>query len=226
MNSSPIVSVPEPLKLGEVNTRPPAPRASATPTAGKSFGIRAGAYIIDFIVFTLTVYSLSFLNGILLAIEVMFLEERSWISSNPFVTGEFSEPGRLTNLLFGFVLMVLYFAPFEWIYGATPGKILLKMRVVREDGEPCGLGGALVRGVLRVIDGLLFGLPAYLSMKWPVYQRIGDKAAHTVVVAADDPAIHKPRPWWRFLVAAAVYLAVSGLAVFVFVTLTLFYALP
>jgi uncharacterized RDD family membrane protein YckC len=35
--------------------------------------------------------------------------------------------------------MFLYFIILEGIVGATIGKMALKMKVVKEDGSPCGL---------------------------------------------------------------------------------------
>jgi hypothetical protein len=104
---------------------------------------------------------------------------------------------------------VLYFGVYEWLFGATPGKVILKMRVVREDGGPIPLWSALVRGIFRLVDGLVFGWPAARSMtRTPMRQRIGDRVARTVVVGRDDPFIRKHRSWARFGIASAVALVV------------------
>src|SRR3972149_10414808 len=50
----------------------------------------------------------------------------------------------------------LYYILLEGLTGATLGKKLVKIKVVRENGSPCGLGPALVRNILRIIDGLPF----------------------------------------------------------------------
>ncbi len=55
---------------------------------------------------------------------------------------------------------MLYFMIFEWLYGASPAKIILHMRVVKENGDPCNFVSALIRGVLRLVDGLFFGMVA------------------------------------------------------------------
>ena len=115
-------------------------------------------------------------------------------------------------LLIGFVTSTLYFMVFEWLYGATPGKVILGIRVVMEDGRPCSLGAALIRDLLRLIDGLFFGIPAYVTMKEPLLQRIGDKAAKTVVVGAKDTFIRQAPEWWWFIVAAAIYLGIEIIA--------------
>lgn len=87
---------------------------------------------------------------------------------------------------------------------------MLSMHVVKESGEPCDFKAALIRALFRYIDGLFFGIPAYYSMKTPLYQRIGDKQARTIVIGAKDVVIQRQRAWWWFFVATAVYLALNA----------------
>jgi uncharacterized RDD family membrane protein YckC len=125
--------------------------------------------------------------------------------------GRLSHTNDVAEWVAGAILTFLYFALFEWLYGATVGKAILRMRVVRPSGEPCGLASALVRGLWRYIDGLFFGLVAYASMKPFLYQRLGDKAANTVVAHASDPYIQHRRPVWGFFAAAILYVAIDTL---------------
>ncbi len=62
----------------------------------------------------------------------------------------------------------------------------------------------MIRGLYRLIDGLFFTIPAQMSMQYPLFQRLGDKKAKTVVVGARDPSFHQARAWWWLLVAAAL----------------------
>jgi len=167
---------------------------------GKKFGVRAGAYIIDVIALYLLNLATGFVGGILLGILLL-------LNKRPI---RFDQ-GTLgwVNLVAGLVLSVLYFAVFEWLYGATIGKIILRMRVVQENGTQCGFGAAFVRGLLRYIDSLFFAIPAYMSMKHPLYQRIGDKAAKTLVVSSKNLIIRKPRSWWWFVFAASLYFTLA-----------------
>jgi hypothetical protein len=48
-------------------------------------------------------------------------------------------------------------------------------------------------------------------MKPPLYQRIGDKSAQTVVVDSRDPVIRQQRAGWWFLVALLIYLAIDAI---------------
>jgi len=98
-----------------------------------------------------------------------------------------------------------YFLLFEGLYGATPGKVLLDMRVVKADGRPCGLKAAAVRGLLRYADGLLFGFVLWMLMRKPPHLRLGDRAAGTLVVADGRAEPGAPRSRRRLWVAAAAY---------------------
>jgi uncharacterized RDD family membrane protein YckC len=85
-----------------------------------------------------------------------------------------------------FVLVFAYYILMEGYLGQTVGKMLLGIKVVREDnGEVPGVGGAAIRTVLRLIDGLFFYLVAFISvLASGKHQRRGDMVAHTLVVRA------------------------------------------
>jgi uncharacterized RDD family membrane protein YckC len=82
------------------------------------------------------------------------------------------------------LLFFLYFIVLEGAIGATVGKRIAKIRVVREDGSPCGYGPAVVRNVLRVIDALpfLYIVGLILISRSEKKQRLGDRLAKTVVI--------------------------------------------
>ena len=88
-----------------------------------------------------------------------------------------------------FVLFTGYFALFEWLWdGQTPGKRLLKLRVIREDGRPITLWEAIARNLLRIFDTFPgFFVPVYSIGLIAVFlsnrdQRVGDLFAGTVVI--------------------------------------------
>ena len=104
------------------------------------------------------------------------------ISSVGFAEWNGSMPA-LPTLLYG-VIIVLYYILLEGYLGQTVGKMLLGIKVVREDnGEVPGLGGATIRTLLRIVDGLFSYLVAFISVLISgKNQRLGDMAAHTLVV--------------------------------------------
>ena len=81
-------------------------------------------------------------------------------------------------------IIALYYILLEGYLGQTVGKMLLGIRVIREDnGEVPGLGGASIRTLLRIIDGLFSYLVAFIAVLISgKNQRLGDMAAHTLVV--------------------------------------------
>lgn len=94
----------------------------------------------------------------------------------------------------------------QGLTGASIGKFLTRLRVVREDGQRAGFGWNLLRSVLLVVDGAFFiGLIVALTQRG--HRRIGDMAASTYVVARGDvgrpvelPQPHAPAPMapgWR-----------------------------
>lgn len=179
---------------------------------GQGFARRAMAYLLD----TGIYYGVFFATTLFLGILIGFIKTTAF-PQYKLVFGGKELPGLLSYGL-SFLLIMLYDAVFEWLYGATPAKVLLGMRVVNENGEPCSLPAALIRGVLRLVDSLFFAIPAYAAMSSSTLrQRIGDKAAHTVVVRKDDPRVTRLRPGGNFLLAVLIaLLLIVAFALFTF----------
>jgi len=82
-----------------------------------------------------------------------------------------------------------YFTVLEGAAGRTVGKALFGLVVVRTDGAPIGYRSALVRTLLRPVDQFpalyLLGFGSMLA--GDRRQRVGDRLAGTVVVAAERP---------------------------------------
>jgi uncharacterized RDD family membrane protein YckC len=88
-----------------------------------------------------------------------------------------------------FLLFAGYFVFFEWLWsGQTPGKRLLKLRVIREDGRPITIWEAIARNLLRIFDAIPgFVIPIYSIGLISIFlnrrdQRVGDLFAGTVVI--------------------------------------------
>jgi uncharacterized RDD family membrane protein YckC len=119
------------------------------------------------------------------------------------------------------LIQVFYFSIFEWAYGATIGKMILQLRVVREDGTPGGLWTVFLRSLLRYVDGLFFGIPAAMSMCHNYNQRIGDRVAKTFVVSSRDPDIKKKRSGYFLLLAVPGYLLIDFVLIVILLLLLL-----
>ncbi len=84
-----------------------------------------------------------------------------------------------------FVLFFGYFIAFEGLWnGATPGKKLLGIRVVRDGGYPLDLGASFIRNVIRIGELALafYAVSALITLLSPENKRLGDMAAGTLVV--------------------------------------------
>lgn len=174
------------------------------PLKGKRFAVRALAFFIDGVLQVISFLLVQCTTGLVLAILIAIIEavakHRVQIDGKG-VGGLF--------LVSCIVLGVLYFTFFEWQYGASPGKILLRMRVVRLSGSSLSFGTALVRSLYRILDSIGFGLIAWVKMKRPLYQRLGDLHTGTVVLSSRDPFIREFPPVWKFFLAAGFYLAAT-----------------
>ncbi|GIU82990.1 MAG: RDD family protein [Acidobacteria bacterium] len=113
--------------------------------------------------------------------DIKFFEDLS--------SGNFSNWILAIGLLILFAFFSGYFAFFEWYWsGQTPGKRLMKLRVIREDGRPISFWEALVRNILRIADTFPgFIVPIYSVGLISIFlssrdQRIGDIFAGTVVI--------------------------------------------
>jgi uncharacterized RDD family membrane protein YckC len=106
-----------------------------------------------------------------------------------------------------------YYIVLESLYGATIGKMLLGLCVVRVDGQPLGISSIVARNVLRLVDALpaaylIGGLSVLLSGH---SQRLGDMVAGTTVVRRHDAleswATRHPHRGINRVLSAALVLA-------------------
>jgi uncharacterized RDD family membrane protein YckC len=117
-------------------------------------------------------------DGLLIGIPVSLLS--MLFGTNEANGGNVSVPlVSLSTLIF-----FLYFVLLEGYLGQTVGKMLLGIKVIREDnGEVPGIGTAVIRTLLRLIDGLFAYLVGFIVvLSSSKRQRLGDMAAHTLVV--------------------------------------------
>jgi uncharacterized RDD family membrane protein YckC len=109
----------------------------------------------------------------------------------------------------GFAFWTILFFALEWFYpvafelglsGATPGKRLLGLKVVMDDGLPVTPAASLSRNLLRFADFLpfLYGFAIVSMLVRRDCKRLGDIAAATLVVhqpqASPPIALHDVKP--------------------------------
>ncbi len=127
----------------------------------------------------------------------------------------FAEVQVALGLIAAFVVLWGYFIYFETVWnGQTPGKRQMGLRVVRDGGYPINIYAAIVRNLIRVMDGMpivalgligagVFGheplagaaggvcilIPLLCLMLSARYQRLGDFIAGTMVVKQRAPRV-------------------------------------
>jgi uncharacterized RDD family membrane protein YckC len=147
-----------------------APPLQQPPAASryKGVGIRYGAVVIDWIVI-LVIWFFGYL--------ILYSVSSSLALSDIFF------------FWWPLCVYLLYFIALEGTYGQTIGKKATRIKVVKEDGSPITYREAVIRTFVGVVDGLPIIIPGLIGciVIWrsDKKQRIGDLAAHTVVVAKD-----------------------------------------
>jgi uncharacterized RDD family membrane protein YckC len=92
------------------------------------------------------------------------------------------------------VFLLSYHLIFEWAWkGQTPGKRVLRIRAVNDDGTFMSFTGVLLRNIFRIVDMLPAGYAAGLvAMRLnKKRKRIGDYAAGTIVIRERAAGIPK-----------------------------------
>lgn len=157
-------------------------------------GTRSLAFLIDYTLYALVVSSVA---GLLL--NLLTLGRRSA-----------EAVGAATLALSGFFFLgfLLYHALCIGLArGQTPGKKALRIRVVREDGGSAGMGRALARTLLLIVDALLVGaIVGTLSILFNSRgKRLGDLVSGTMVVReAEQPHGLARRLWLTGIPVGAV----------------------
>lgn len=166
-----------------------APHARDLPRAG--FWKRALAYLIDFIVLSITA---NVVFGLLFAPLFFAQMGARGGGFDPFEPFDFFEgmdylgPAGFTFAFVSGALWLVasvgYHAWFESTRQQTLGKMALRLRVVRTDGAPITTREAIIRNVVKAHPGivLLDALAMVLFLR-DERQRISDRVAETAVLA-------------------------------------------
>ena len=127
------------------------------------------------------------------------LDSAFWIVGiSLFFPGFLFEDSEAGAAIAGLLLLTAwfnYFAFCEWRWGQTVGKNMLGLRVIAGDGGRLGWNAAALRNLLRLADLplALVGIDYAIVNRSPRRQRLGDRAADTLVVREPEPE-HRPAP--------------------------------
>jgi uncharacterized RDD family membrane protein YckC len=170
-----------------------------SPPVPATFGIRAGARIVDLIVGAGAGFIGGGVAGGIIGVAMPEkVHELSKLTAGSFLL---STLGSLA-----------YHTISEGVAGASVGKLVCGLRVVSQNGfgRPTVLG-AFIRTLGYYIDSLFFGIVGYSVMsKSELQQRLGDKWGKTVVVkSASLRAGVLPSPVLGLLVALFAWCALA-----------------
>ncbi|WP_336248776.1 RDD family protein [Stomatohabitans albus] len=143
-----------------------------------AFPTRALARIIDAMFATV-------LLGFLLVVAVALYTVWEYFSLPTWITVVF--------VLFAvFCVYYLYHILFNLKGGRTPGKMLTGLQILNRDGSPASPRQYIIREFIAIAECVMFlGFPAIISsINSPVEQRLGDRAANTIVVHTRRKAFH------------------------------------
>jgi uncharacterized RDD family membrane protein YckC len=161
-----LAKVPAPVR--QWLTLPPESPAPTGEVAG--FPIRLGAYLIDAVIVTL---------GLMVLILPLSLVAGFFASRVGFIAVLIS----LFIWLLSMVAPIGYFVLFWAREGATPGKKILRLRVVRDDGiDPVGFKTAALRLVGYLASGIIFYIGFLMILFTEDRKGLHDRIAKTGVI--------------------------------------------
>lgn len=165
---------------------------------------RVMARIIDIVVH----YAVSIVAGFTIGVMLVMLALLAGLPAERLIdqmTGESIAGSVLVGLGY-----ILYAAVCEGLHGATLGKRIVGIHVVKDDGSPCSFKAASVRSFWFLVDGIFLGLVGILAMgRSSLKQRPGDTAAHTVVEQTNRSK-YAPRSDRIFVASFLAALAADG----------------
>jgi uncharacterized RDD family membrane protein YckC len=180
--------IPESLLDGLIEVRTPDSVVFYHLMAGIS--VRGAACIVDMLIQVAALFFIVIVGGILSIFVEMLSSFWRWL-------GEFVPLVWIWAVILFLVWFILtgYFVVFETFWGGqTPGKRLLRIRVLKDSGGPIGFYEALLRNIMRFLDSLptVYAVGIVTALLTQREQRLGDLVAGTIVVR--EPKSSPPDP--------------------------------
>jgi uncharacterized RDD family membrane protein YckC len=121
----------------------------------------------------------------------------------PFVGNSFKNIGAILMVLIPFFFMWGYFTLFEIFWnGQTPGKRLVRIRIISDSGRPITPAEAIGRNLVRIIDMLpgVYAVGLICMLLNRRNKRLGDYVAGTIAVY--DKKVERVSTIWNPGIAA------------------------
>ena len=181
-------------------------QATQAPRRGAGFGLRAGAQVIDIIIQTILAVVLGLVIGIFIGIYTFATGTPTSVLTDKL------QASTLITTILSLTSYAIYHAICEGMHGATLGKLIFKIHVLNENGNPASFGSALIRSLALFVDGLFFGIVAVVSMRSSeLQQRLGDKWAKTVVVERSTINQDQLPSGWKFVMVFLLAIAADSI---------------
>lgn len=144
--------------------------ATGVSTTYAGFWIRCGAAIID----SIAVWILQMVLTLILGAMAGLLSPNA---------GDESFAAAIMLMLFSCAISIAYYVVFTGACGQTPGKMLLRLKVLRSDGSSLTYGRAALREIVgKFVSGITLGV-GYLMVAFDARkQGLHDKIADTCVI--------------------------------------------
>ncbi|HHB95163.1 MAG TPA: RDD family protein [Campylobacterales bacterium] len=137
-----------------------------------TIGKRATAYFLDDVIVSLLLFII-FYNQLL----NIYQQVQNHMDFTPLVAY------LQENTLIFILLRIIYQTFFVWQNGMTPGKMIMKIRVIEMDsGNIPSFGVAFLRASIRIVSESIFYIGYIMAFFNPMVQTLHDKLAKTVVV--------------------------------------------
>lgn len=150
------------------------------------FWIRAAAFAIDWLI----------LVSLISIVTIPWAEPLAQMQTEVLAQMKSANPDYavvlriwLISLAINLPIGFLYVTGFNGSRGATPGKQLLGLRVVRADGSRLGYGRAFLRRAAELVSAITFGAGYLMAAFHPEKRALHDLMAGTRVIRVRNPFI-------------------------------------
>jgi len=144
------------------------------------FFSRTMAFVLDLFLITF----LGLMSGVVIFIILRFFRYKQILDYVKSLFGVQDQLGQFIVLISPmlFLIVLSYFVFFWSLVGYSPGKALLGLRIVRQDGRPISVG----RAIVRYLGYWVSAIPLFLGFIWILFDRQHegwhDKLANTHVI--------------------------------------------
>lgn len=130
------------------------------------FWIRFAAYIIDQIILGMVNWPIQLLLGVTASVD----------------SPEAMLVRQLVVVVFGLLLSMVYYTWFNGKYGATPGKMACRIRIVTAEGMPIGYSRACGRYFASILSGMICSIGYIMAAFDDEKRALHDRICNTRVV--------------------------------------------